>query len=294
MRVYFLSDGPAVLKLNGEYAGNTDTFRRFADIEGGAFAEWLSCDNSGALNFFIDERFFERPHDYVYTVTDGTEYALYADFAKRKQSAGGVFQLSAGGTLYTLFNFGAAYLACDGRECAIHPLSAAFAAAKLTAFTADGRQYLAVIGEGRAAVLDEAKIIYEGRADSFEDGQIAVKLRDCAESVRITNAAPPHTKSVRHGRAADKTVAHFALFEAVKDGSDCTPYLSDELKGRADGLKRYLGAFEAVIPPTPLAESLYGKNTVGILRREEQKKFRAVWYRTEIEDGVIYNIYPTE
>ena len=73
MRIYFLSAQPAALKLDGQYAGTTDLFERYAEIDmrRGALAEIIPHDNSLPVNFFIDEKFFECGHPFADTYVLG-------------------------------------------------------------------------------------------------------------------------------------------------------------------------------------------------------------------------------
>ena len=55
MRVYFFSEEPAALKLDGQYMGTIDLFCRYAETEGGAFAEIEPHSNGKPLNFLLDD-----------------------------------------------------------------------------------------------------------------------------------------------------------------------------------------------------------------------------------------------
>ena len=295
MRVYFLSEGRAVLRLDGEYAGTTDSFPRFADISGDAFAEWLPHCGAPAC-FYLSEDIFENPPQGICAATAQDERFLYA-------CAGGNFygfevsdQREAGGTLYTLLKCGGTYLACDGLNCALHPLRAEYDKAYIQPFTLDGVQYAAVRGRGRLAAVRDAELIFEGRADEFdgESGEISLSLNDCAESLCTFGVLEPERRRIEPRRTPTAAVMHFAFFESVMNGGDSAQYLCEELKGRAGELKGYLGPFCAVVPPTQAARERYGNGIVGLVYRKRQRVFEIKWFCTESEGGLISNIYPAE
>ena len=74
MKIYFLSSRPCALFLDGEFAGRTDLFERFADInpKDNAFVRFVP---EGALpvSFFLTERLRFSPPDgcEVYILRDG-------------------------------------------------------------------------------------------------------------------------------------------------------------------------------------------------------------------------------
>ncbi len=295
MKVYFFSEDRAALKLDGEYAGLTDGFPRFAEISGGAFAEWLPLCGEG-VHFYLDEELFLRGREGLYAVRAEDERML---FLPRRQKAGlqGVAaQLFCGGTLYSLLGFGAAYVACDGPECALLKLGGAYPDACLREIFTEGERRAIVRGGGRLAVLCGARLTYEGPADALDEssGEVTVFLRDCADSVCTFSVLRPEERRITARRTPPPEAAHVALFESVLHGGDCGIYLSEELKGRADRLKSYLGDFCAAVPPTERARKKYGDGTAGLAYRTCEGVFEIKWFRTERENGLICNISPAE
>lgn len=294
MRIYFFSEGRAWLKLDGEYAGITDGYPRFAEF-GSAFAEWLPFSGE-AVHFYIDDAFFFAPHEDVCAARAGEERFLLLRPRKKCAGQGVEAQLRAGGTLYSLLRFGGTYLACDGPDCALIRLKNSYTGADMHELTLRGEHLLLLRGEGTLAVARGTELLYEGAADGFDEagGKVTVYLRDCEDSVLTFDILHPQERSVAARCAALPAVRHIALFERVLHGADCSDCLCESLKGRAGELKGYLGDFCAVVPPTESARKKYGDAAAGLVYRLEEGLYDIKWFRAELEDGLVSNIFPAE
>ena len=67
MRIYFLSCVPAILKLNGLYAGGVDLFERQIDVDlnDNILAEVVPGENLQPANFFLDGKILTSPPDFM-------------------------------------------------------------------------------------------------------------------------------------------------------------------------------------------------------------------------------------
>ena len=313
MRIYFLSAQPAALKLDGQYAGTTDLFERYAEIDmrRGALAEIIPHDNSLPVNFFIDEKFFECGHPFADAYILGDERLIYLkNFARKGGEIEVIAQGEAGGGLLTIFEFGGIYACFEGRElcgggAGLVKLSKNFDRAEVREIVVGGRAFAAAVAEGALSIFDCGRQVFLGEG-SFEYGDALAVLREeksCADIVTegryIFDGQTFVTERItaRERRAVPEKMAHFALFEGVMYGCDCTKYLSDELSPRAGELKEYLGNFLGVVPPTELFCERHkdiANNCAGLIYRRAEGLFEVKYFAVRFSEGRADNIYPTD
>lgn len=313
MRIYFLSAQPAALKLDGQYAGTIDLFERYAEIDmrRGALAEIIPHDNSLPVNFFIDEKFFECGHPFADAYILGDERLIYLkNFARKGGEIEVIAQGEAGGGLLTIFEFGGIYACFEGRElcgggAGLVKLAKNFARAEVREIVVGGRAFAAAVAEGALSVFDCGRQVFLGEGN-FEYGDALAVLREeksCADIVTEGRyifdgqAFVPERLTARERRAVPEKMAHFALFEGVMYGCDCTKYLSDELSPRAGELNEYLGNFLGVVPPTELFCERHkdiANNCAGLIYRRAEGLFEVKYFAVQFSDGRADNIYPTD
>lgn len=305
MRVYFISEKPAALKLDGQYAGTIDLFERYVEIDGarGAMCEIVPHDNFQSLNFYLDENFFYAPHSFADVFTACGEKYIHIDGYDEKGGLSICAQGYACGTLVTIFRLGGIYAACEDGESNICPLNDKYCRPEIKEAECGGMKLVAVEGKKRLALFNGSKLVFEGPADSYRCGynlEITANIKSCAAITTEKSYTFDGEKFVLNGqrtyerRTPGRGAEHIAFFESVLYGGDSAAYLSDELKDRASALKEYLGEFEAVIPPSSAAEKMYGARSAGLLRKVNGRLFRADYFITEMQDGLITNIYPAE
>ena len=263
MRVYFLSERPAALKLNGAYLGLIDSFEKFAEIETGQkiLAEAVPDAEYMPVNFFIDEKFFSSPPDFtdVYLV-EGDAVIYISRYAKRGQEIKVIAQTQFYGGQYTLFsNAGQIYLNCEKNGCALYSLSSNFENAALREDAVAGKPVLLVEGKGCLAVVSEAgKRVFYNPAESWTCGDkliVNVNFNTCAgcrgecafayDGITMTLESSATKESV----APDESVLHFAFFESVLTRGNFVKYLADDLASIANDLPGFLGGFVDVTLP---------------------------------------------
>ena len=310
MRVYFISEERAALKLDGQYAGTIDAFERYADIDGarGALAEIVPYENGQPLNFFIDENFFARPHDFADTYSSCGEHFIRIDGYADKCGLQVLAQANTDGTIITVFRAGGIYAACEGADCgkadyAIFPLPHSFRSPEITETECGGLKFAAVKSGRMLALFCGCRQAFCGEADKYSLGaslNAEVCLRSCTDAVAEREYLFDGEKFVLNSQKITERrppcagAEHIAFFESVLYGGDCSARLCDELKEHAGALKDYLGNFTAVLPPCGRALELYGERSAGLLYRENGRLFKVKYFKAEMQDGKIANIFPAD
>lgn len=309
MRVYFLSERPAALKLNGAYMGLIDSFEKFVEMGEGQkiLAEAVPDAEYMPVNFFIDEKFFSAPPDFteVY-LTEGDAVIYISRYTKRDGEIKVIAQTQFCGGQYTLFtNGGRVYLNCEKDGCKLYPLSAGFENATLREDAVGGRPVLLAEGKGcLAAVSEEGKRVFYNPAESWECGDkltVNVAFNTCADCRGVCTFGYDGTamrleKSVtKESVAPDERVLHFAFFESVLTRGNFAKYLADDLKGMADNLPDFLGGFVDVTIPYSRFYQRHGDlKAAGLVYPVADNLFKVKYYAVDLTDGKISNVYEVE
>lgn len=314
MRIYFISSITAGLKIDGVYAGIIDSFERFfqADEDANLLCEVIPDGNAQPLNFFINRDFFTRPPDFADVYLAGGDAVISLSRYKSKEDGISVVTQTrfAGGLATLIINGGMPCLIFEGKTTESYKLSRECASAKLTQGAIGGHPVLLVEGENCLTILSESgKRVFYNPVESWETGQrltITVPFSTCAgckahcEFAYDGNEMKLVSSRTEETRKPDESVIHFAFFESVLTRADCTKYLCDELKLRANDLTFFLGEFVDVsIPP----EKFYLSHpeirsperlAAGLIYPLAHNLFKIKYYAVEMKDGLIENIYEAE
>ena len=308
MRVYFLSYIPAILKLNGMYIGTIDGFERHIELDPNdrIFAEIIPDNNLQSLNFFLDEKFFACPPEFCDLYCIESDYLIYIrEYAPKDGKIEVLHQVRFCGNLVTLFAQGGLYLSIEGGEYLLEPLPPSFKNFTAQTHTLAGREVFAISNGKHLIVINEkGKIIFKSAANSFEFSdtlKITAEFETCTcaqavceysyngESLALISA------SVRQLRPPEKDILHFAFFESVLTGADCTNYLDDSLKERAADLKSYLGEFVSVTVPPEKFYTVHGDiDAAGLVYPKSKNLFEIKYFAVDINGDKISNIYPID
>ncbi len=310
MRIYFLSERTAALKLNGAYLGLIDSFERFVDVESGGkiLAEVVPDGDALPLSFFIDDALFSSPPDFLDVYICGGDAVIYVSrFERRTREFKVVAQTSFRGGLYTLFlTDGRVYLNCErGADCSLHELPRSLENSSLTESNIGGYPVLLVGGAGYLSIFsDDGRQVFFNPAESWQCGgklTVTVNFNTCAgcraictfgydgkvmtlEASRTEERVPP-----------DESVLHFAFFECVLTRGDFTKYLCDDLKKSAAALPEFLGEFVDVSVPYKRFFDVHGDiKAVGLVYPQSKNLFTVKYFAVDIEDGKITNVYEAE
>lgn len=309
MRIYFLSERTAGLKLNGAYLGLIDGFERFVETDDDPkiLAEAVPDGDALPLSLIIDGKFFKDPPDFtdVY-MTDGDAVIYLSRYEPREKKLEVVAQARLGGLLVTLFiNGGRVYLNCEGDECALYELGGGFEKARLKEDRINGFPVLLVEGNERLAVISESgKRVFFNPAESWETGDkltVTVKFNTCAACKAVCTFGYDGEKMTaeksvtREYVPPNADILHFAFFESVLTHGDFGKYLSDDLKEKADALPSFLGEFVDVTVPYKKFYDRHGDiKAAGLVYPVSKNLFDVKYFAVDIEGGKITNIYEVQ
>ncbi len=308
MRVYFLSQTPAALKLNGLYVGTIDGFERHVELDptDKLLAEIVPGDNLVPVNFFLDGKFFECPPPFadVYLL-DGDAVVYIREYAEKDSTLRVIYQTRFYGNLITIFSQGGVYLSAEGETYTLKPLPRAFSEVRAEQKTVAGREVLAVYGgEHLMLISDNGKVLFLNRVKGAEFGEelkITVAFETCtAAQAECVFSYDGEQLTLTGGRTVEmrkpeREIAHFAFFESVLTCGDFADYLDGSLMSKADALKSYLGEFVGVTVPT---ENFYAKHgdiaAAGLIYPKSKNLYEIKYFAVEYNGGKISNIFPVE
>lgn len=287
MRVYFLSEKPSALLVNGAYLGMADGFERTAEIDP---ADQVFCElkPSGYLPVgfrFCEEFLFSPPPQIrLYFMPDAV--AVYAcDFLRQDQSLRVLWQERLANTLFTLTVQGKVLLNMEN-ETGFHivPLPDEFENCKLGAvddgFLLESDEAFALLSRDGAV-----RTLSEGRVLKTSPLEAEIPFRDSLAHTAVCTYTDGKLSACSIRTAKEPTEATFALalFESALIGADCTPYLDGELRKKAGALKEFLGNFRSVV----LTDR---PDRVGLVYPRKERVYDVKYFRVELTDGKISNI----
>ncbi len=308
MRIYFLSCKPAVLKLNGLFAGGIDLFERHIELElsDSVLAEIVPGENLQPVNFFIDSKLlFEPPAFMDVYLMEGEALIYIREYGNKNARLEVNFQTRFCGNLITVFSQGGQYVSIEGAEYSLIPLPEKFAKVRAEEEKISGRPVLALYGENTLLIISEqGKRIFMNEVESAAFGttlEIVAAFETCtAAKAECTYAYDGESltlvksKTIETRPPEDK-ILHFAFFESALTCGDFSAYLSDGLKEKKGALKDYLGGYVGVCVPT---ESFYARcgeiYAAGLIYPKAANLFEVKYFAVDIENGKISNIYPAE
>lgn len=307
MRLYFLSPAPAILKLNGEFAGKTDGFERYADIpaDGTVMAEIVPGGNLQAVNFFIGPALFCDPPDFLEVrLADGEAFIYVKRFPPRERAMEVIAQRRFCGNLVTLFADGDIYLACEGAAYRLTRLGEKFKTAAFEERMLAGFPVLEIRGDGVVAIIgQDGELIFMNEAEVFygQTLEARVNFGACTAACAICEYAYDGKKLTLIKSRTDEqkkpseNVVHFAFFESVLFYGDYAKYLSPALAPQAGKIREYLGDIAGVIVPTAYFYERHAEPlAAGLLYRKKDNLFEIKYFAVSLSDGKIDNIYPVE
>lgn len=288
------------------YIGTIDGFERRIELNpsDSVFAEITPGDNLQGVNFFLDEKFFSHPPDFIDLYLAETDAFIYVrEYAPKDVKIEVIYQTRFQGNLITIFRQGGVYLSCEGREFDLSPLPQSFCSVTAEEKTVAGREVLAVYGGRNLLIISEnGQKIFLNSAENAEFGQtlkITVPFETCTQAKAICEFAYDGERLTLIGGQTVETYTpeeiHFAFFESVLTRGNYAKYLDGELQKKAEDLKDYLGEFVSVTVPPEKFFTLHGDiKAAGLVYPKGKNLFEIKYYAVDIEDGKISNIYPAE
>lgn len=308
MKVYFLSAVPAILKLNGQYAGRVDGFEREADVaaDGTVMAELVPDKNLQPVNFFISYKLFLSPPPFMDVYLGEHEAFLYVRrYPSRDMRLNVILQTKFSGNLVTLFSQGDVYLSVEGAGYDITPVGESFSSASAEQKIIGGHPVLAITGGDRLIVLSRAgRQIFCNAVTFAQFGQTfkaGVKFETCAAAEAVCEYSYDGEELTLISSVSRETekplpeVLHFAFFESVMTYCGFLEYLSPSLQPSADKIRGYLGEYRGVItPPASFCARRPGVLAAGLLYPKAENLFEIKYFAVDVKDGKIENVYPAE
>ena len=291
MKVYFLSDRPSALSLNGVFLGMIDGFERSVELDpdDGIYAEIVPA-GCQPLRFVIDQDFLFSPPPHINLYFSDSDVAVYAfGFARADQTLAVLAEYQLGGAHFTLYRQGEVYLRYENGRTHIIPLDDRFEKCEIKEIK-DG--YL-VTGTGAFLLLRRSgKVLVRSEGEVLEAGEALkaeIPFHDAMGHTVVSEwrGGELVSSSIRAKHTPTETTYALALFECVNIGVDPSPYLHEKIRGQADTLKEFLGDYRSVvITDTP--------QRVGLVYERKERVFEVRYFDITLEDGKISNISPEE
>lgn len=308
MRVYFLTCTPAVLKLNGLYAGGTDMFERHieVDLNDNVLAEIVPGENLQPVNFFIGPQIFKNPPDYMDVYLNKDEAVIFIRrFESRDTRINVIFQTRFEKNLVTVFSQGEVYLSVEGQNYSITALGPRFKEVNAEEKNLAGYPVLAIRGgDGLIIISHTGSVIFSNEVIFAEFGQTfktAVQFETCTAARAVCEYSYDGEKltltasKTEETEQPDESILHFAFFESIMTFGDFEKYLSPELKARSADLKEYLGNYNGVTIPTERFCALHPKErAAGLVYQQKANLYEIKYFAVQLKEGKIDNIFPVE
>ncbi|MCD7729320.1 MAG: hypothetical protein LUI60_05340 [Clostridia bacterium] len=306
MKIYFLSDVKAALKLDGEYVGIIDGFERWCDIDAGkgVLAEIIPDGNLQPVNFFISEKFFASPPAFadVY-ISDYADAIYLRRFAGKDACLNIILQRLFCGVTVTVYRQCNIFVSCEGETFETYPLPDCYENARAEEVTCGGQKFLALYGGKWLTLINSrGKIVFMNVVESCSFGntlEVTAPLYGCADCYAECVFSYGGDKfTAVNSRVAErhpqgKELLPFVFFERVLYGADCAAMLDGSLAPKAESLKKYLGRFTAVTVPCGDFYAAEGDiNAAGLVYPKGGNLYQILYFALDVQDGKITNIRP--
>ena len=290
MKVYFLSDRPSALTLNGVYLGLIDGFERSVQLDPNdrIFAE-ISPPSCIPLRFCIDQDFLFAPPPHINLYYSDGDVAVYAyGFAQEDQTLKVLLEERLGAARFTLYRQGEMYLRYENGKTHIIPLNDAFETCRL----AEIRDGYLLTGSGAFLLLGRnGQVLAQSEGEVLQQSEpltVEIPFHDAMGHTVVSEWKNGQlvTTSVRAKRTPTEATYALALLESVKIGVDPAPYLHEKIRHKADALKEFLGDYHSVVLSDP--------QRIGLVYERRERVFDVRYFTITLEDGKISNIAPEE
>lgn len=287
MKVYFLSEKPSALTLNGVYLGMIDGFERSVELnpDDGVYAEITPADCL-PVRFQIDQDFLFSPPPRVNLYFTDSAVAVYAfGFLREDQSLTVVRQARIGGAKFTVYRQGGLFLRYEHGETKVIPLDDCFEECEIKEIN-DGYlltcagAFLLLKRDGSVFVRSEGEVLEAGMTLKAE-----IPFHDAMGHSVISEWQGGKLVSsfIRAKRNPTEATYALALFESLLIGGDPAPYLHEKIRDKADSLKEFLGDYRSVV----LTDR---SDRVGLVYQRKERVFDVRYFIVTVEDGKISNI----
>lgn len=291
MKVYFLSQKPSALTLNGVYLGMIDGFERSVELnpDDKILAE-IAPAGFVPLRFVIDQDFLFAPPPRINLYYSENAVAIYSfGFLREDQTLTVKQELQIGAAHFTIYRQGELYLRYENGQTHLIPLDDRFVECEISEIN-DGYlltgagAFLLLKRDGTVGVRSEGEVIEAGKSLKAE-----IPFHDAMGHTTVSEwqGGELRASSIRARHAPTEATYALALFESVNIGIDPTPYLHEKIRNKADSLKEFLGDYRSVV----LTDR---PERVGLVYERKERVFDVRYFTVTVEDGKIANITPEE
>ena len=291
MKVYFFSEKPSALTLNGVYLGMIDGFERSVELDpdDGVYVEITPADCL-PLRFTIDQDFLFSPPPQINLYYTDSAVAVYAfGFVREDQTLKVLQETRLGNAHFTIYRQGGLYLRFDYGKTCVHPLDDGFEECEIKEID-DG--YL-LIGKTNFLLLDRnGNVFVRSEGEVLEAGETLkaeIPFHDALGHTVISEWRGGRllSSSIRTKRAPTEATYALALFESLLVGGDPAPYLHEKIRDKADSLREFLGNYLSVV----LCDET---NRIGLVYERKKGVYDVRYFYVSVEEGKISNISPEE
>lgn len=291
MKVYFLSEKPSALTLNGVFLGMIDGFERSVELDPDdkVHAE-IAPAGCVPLRFVIDQDFLFAPPPRVNLYYTENAVAVYAfGFLREDQTLSVKQEQQIGGAHFTVYRQGEVYLRYENGRTHVIPLDDRFEQCEIKEIN-DGYlltgagAFLLIKRDGTVFVRSEGEVLEAGRTLKAE-----IPFHDAMGHTAVSEwqGGELLSSTIRSRRAPNEATYALALFESVNIGLDPAPYLHEKIRDKADSLKEFLGDYRSVV----LTDN---PEKIGLVYERKERVFDVRYFYITVEDGKISNIIPEE
>ena len=308
MQYYFISEFPAVIKINGVYGGKIDNAIKKFELNYNSFIEVCPLNRTEyPISFMLDSNFFKNPPNGI-IITDlkggfVINFACLSSLAPFSIIAQQKFSFA----VITVFKENGLFLSIE-TPCDFYtqPLFMPDCKATISPFTLDDKQFVAVHFLGKSNFLicfliqeKITKVFSKSVDEVFFDNRLKTmqKFLDIAKHKLMVEWDFVENRLVAKNSLIERdenynidslnpSIIPYAFLEELLVGGAVDDFLSQDLKKNAHHLKSFFGDFIGVFPP-PDFRNAY---EVGLVFCENSNRYYAKYFNFEIQDKKICNI----
>ena len=310
MYIYFSSEYPCAVKLNGAFLGlvTNSTKGCNININENTYVEFCGADGKEkTLSFILNENFFNNV-PLGLTVTDlKGGYLLHATKTFIEEDFSVLAQEKYNDLIATVF-LDKGYKISLETPCDFYAeqLKIPFETVKFTRFTENGFNFLACqfIGENITLLVfslaEKIKKVFcrQVKSVDFTNGFTTVtELKDIAKHIITStwnfngenfteNNCKVETKNTFNVENLKEEIIPYAFLEALLCNDSLAPYLTENMLKNASKLKGYLGDFIGIMPPPPFRNI----NEVGLIYRKKENFYSVSYCTFTIVNKKIDNV----
>lgn len=290
MRVFFLSEEPCALFAGGAYLGVVDGFERSAELDPAdcLFLEFIPNSRYLPVRFVFDENFLIDPPEQIELYfLENAVCIRAAGFVRADQSLTVLFQQRFQSAMLTLTLQGKLQLFFSGKTSKLIDLPNCLSDCKAEE-TAFGYLLRSENAFALISFTGELLLASEGKVISKEKTLVAeVPFHDCLQHTALCEWKDGVLVSckIRSSLPPTQATLALALFESLLIGADCVPFLTEEMREKAEFLREFLGDFCSVA----LCEK---PDKIGLVYKRRERIFSVRYFRVETEGEKIKNILP--